>query len=103
MAAQHEIAQRRWFAFAAATWMVLGTLLLVLLTIWNGTPFPTALPREPIGALAFALTWGFVYVLPVWLLLDERRFRKTRHETVGYGSLVLGACSIALLWALVFG
>ena len=68
MKTQLKATRSRLFAFAAAAWMLFGTLLLVLMTMWNGWPFPAAVPQQPFALAGFVLTIAFVYVLPVWLL-----------------------------------
>lgn len=81
--------------------MLFGTLLLVLMTMWNGRPFPAAIPQQPFALAGFSLTMGFVYVLPAWLLLKEHRYRKVRGEGSGFGALALAAGSVTLLWATI--
>jgi Na+/melibiose symporter-like transporter len=101
MRLHHETTRPRWFAVAAAAWMLFGTLFLVLMTMWNGQPFPAGVPEQPWGIAGFALIVGFVYVLPVWLALKERHYQKARLETGGFGALALAAGSLTLLWAAI--
>lgn len=102
METQLKATRSRSFAFAAAAWVLFGTLFLVLMTMWNGWPFPSAVPQQPLGLAGFLLTVAF-YVLPVWLLLLEHCYRKARSEASGFGALVIVAGSLIMLWtALLF-
>lgn len=102
MALKSDDARPTWFAMAAASWLLLGTLLLVLMAAWNGGPFPVAVPRQLLPLLGFFLILGFVYVMPIYLLSQDRKFRRARQEPSGYLGYA-GACgSMILLWALIF-
>jgi hypothetical protein len=101
MKTQLKATRSRLFAFAAAAWMLFGTLLLVLMTMWKGWPFPAAVPQQPFALAGFVLTIAFVYVLPVWLLLVEHRYRKARSEASGFGALAIVAGSLTMLWTAI--
>ncbi len=81
--------------------MVLGTLLLVLMTAWNGRPLPAGVPTEALPLVAFVVMVGFVYALPLWLLLKEREYGRARQERSGFLGYGVAAASIALLWGTV--
>ena len=56
-------------------WWMIGPLLLVCMTIWNGWPLPYGIPLQngPMIILAFFALTSFVYVLPVWLFVSGRK------------------------------
>lgn len=96
-----ETARPRWFALLTALWLVFGTLLLALLTAFNGWPIPAGVPEQPLPLLGFLVFTASVYLLPVWLTLKERQYAKQRGEPPSYGSYAFVALTLSLLWGLL--
>jgi hypothetical protein len=69
-----ESSRPRWFALLAVLWLLFGTLLLTLLTVWNGWPIPAAVPQQTLPLLGFLIVAALIYLLPVWLIFKERQF-----------------------------
>jgi hypothetical protein len=101
MKAMNLTARPRWFGLLAAAWMLLGTLLLVLFTVWNGSPLPASVPGQSLPFLGFVAVTGFVYLLPVWLVTKERQYANRRGERPSYGAYGLGVLTLLLLWSLL--
>lgn len=91
----------RWFALVTTSWMLFGTLLLVLMTSLNGRPLPAGVPNEPLPLAGFVLLMSFVYLLPVWLALQERRYLRAGKEPSSFLGYAVGTGSISLLWGLL--
>jgi hypothetical protein len=90
-----------WFGCAAALWMLFGTMLLVAMTAWNGMPLPAGIPTDPLALAGFLVIASFVYLLPIGLLLAERRYCRERHERPGYAGFILCALLFAAIWTML--
>ena len=98
---EQRAARPVWFAFAAASWMLFGTLLLVLMTAWNGVPLPAVVPTQGWPLTGFILVVAFVYLLPVWLVLRDRHFAQVVGERPSYAAYAGVTAALGLLWALL--